>query len=185
MLAPRVKTMLENATCSRLRGKVLLSVVVVVLLFKCCSSQDEKCGKRLSKRKCGGRHYFLTPQLARAAELPVGSIVCRVHWDEIRRQNNRCSVPRENHSRALHKNGIPSRLYAVLDAVGKAGNAPYRPGTRWCNKCAENVDQEEKFTTHAEYKPKEARTSKQKVSYMSLLMIIDTVGAQVNGIWKH
>ena len=176
--------MLENATCSRLRRKVLLSVVVVVLLFKCCSSQDE-CGKRLSKRKCGGRHYFLTPQLARAAELPVGSIVCRVHWDEIRRQNNRCSVPRENHSRALHRNGIPSRLYAVLDAVGKAGNAPYRPGTRWCKKSAENVDQEEKFTTHAEYKPKEARTSKQKVSYMSLLMIIDTVGAQVNGIWKH
>ena len=75
--------MLEDATCSRLWRKVFLSVVVVVLLFiKCCSSQDEKCGKSLGKRKCGGRHYFLTPQLARAAELPVGSIVCRVHWDE-------------------------------------------------------------------------------------------------------
>ena len=46
---------------------------------------------------------------------------------------------------------------AVLYAVGKAGNVPYRPGTRCCNKCAENVDQEEKFTTHAEYKPKEAQ----------------------------
>ena len=171
--------MFEDATRSRLRSKALLSEAVAVLLFKCCSSQDEKCGKRLSKRKCGGRHYFLTPQLARAAELPVGSIVCRVHWDE----NNWCSVPRENHSRALHKNGIPSRLYAVLDAVGKASNVPYRPGTRWCNKCA--VDQEEKFTTHVEYKPREAGTSKQKVSYMSLLMIIDTVDAHINGIWKH
>ena len=185
MLAPSTKTMLEDANCSRLRRKVLLSVVVVVLLLKCCSSQDEKCGKRAGKRKCGGRHYFLTPQLARAAELPVGSIVCRVHWDEIRRENNRCSVPRENHSRTLHQNGIPSRLYAVLDAVGKTGNVPYRPGTRWCNKCAENVDKEEKFTTHVEYKPKEARTSKQKVSFMSLLMIIDTADAQVIGIWKH
>ena len=47
----------------------------------------------------------------------------------------------------------------MLDAVGKAGNVPYRPGTRCCNKCAENVDrdQEEKFTTHAEYKPKKAQ----------------------------
>ena len=45
----------------------------------------------------------------------------------------------------------------MLDAVGKAGNVPYRPGIRCCNKCAENVDQEEKFTTHAEYKPKEAQ----------------------------
>ena len=45
----------------------------------------------------------------------------------------------------------------MLDAVGKAGNVPYRPGTRCCNKCAENVDQEEKFTTYAEYKPKEAQ----------------------------
>ena len=143
VLAPRVKIMFEDATRSRWRRPILLSVVVVVLLFKCCSSQDEKCGKRLSKGKCRGRHYFLTPLLARAAELPVGSIVCRVHWDEIRRGNNRCSVPRENHSRALHKNGIPSRLYAVLDAVGKAGNVPYRPGTKWCNKCAENVYQEE------------------------------------------
>ena len=31
------------------------------------------------------------------------------------------SVPCENHLQAPHKNGIPSRLYAVLDAVGKAG----------------------------------------------------------------
>ena len=43
----------------------------------------------------------------------------------------------------------------MLDAVGKAGNVPYHPGTRCCDKCAENVDQEEKFTTRAEYKPKE------------------------------
>ena len=87
MLAPRVKTMFEDATRSRLR-RIVFSVrgcccAVVQMLFQ---SQDEKCGKRLSKRKCGGRHYFLTPQLARAVELPVVSIVCRVHWDEIRRE---------------------------------------------------------------------------------------------------
>ena len=57
-------------------------------------------GKRLSKRKCRGRHFFLTPQLARAAELPVGSIVCRVYWDEIRRETTGIRLLRKT-TRAL------------------------------------------------------------------------------------
>ena len=122
------------------------------------------------------------PTLLLDLNQPVGSIVCRVHWDQIRRENNRYSVQRENHSRALHKNGIPSRLYAVLDAVGKASHVLYRPGPRWCNKCAENVDQEAKFTMHTEYKPKESHPSKQKVSYMPLQMIIVV---PVNAIRQH
>ena len=62
--------------------------------------------------------YFLCKDLARAAELQVGSTVCRVHWDEIRRSNNRCSIPRENHSRGLRKQRIPATLFAVLVAIG-------------------------------------------------------------------
>ena len=73
--------------------------------LKCCSSQDEKCGKSLGKRKCGGCHYFLTPRLARAAELPVGSIVCRVHWDEIRRETT----------------GVPSLRKTTLELSTKTG----------------------------------------------------------------
>ena len=44
--------------------------------------------------------------------------ICSVHWDEIRRSNNRCVVPRENHSRGVRKQRIPPRLFAVLDAIG-------------------------------------------------------------------
>ena len=46
-----------------------------------------KCGKaNKSSRKCAGKKYFLSEDIARAAELQVGSTVCRVHWDEIRRE---------------------------------------------------------------------------------------------------
>ena len=61
--------------------------------------------------------------LARAAELQEGSTICRVHWDEIRRSNNRCSVPTENHSRGLRKQRILARLFAVLDAIGTTCHA--------------------------------------------------------------
>ena len=38
------------------------------------------------------KEYCLAKDVARAAELQVGSAVCRIHWDEIRRSNNRCLV---------------------------------------------------------------------------------------------
>ena len=90
-----------------------------VLLVALCDSVAVKCGKaNKTSRKCAGKKYFLSKELARAAELQEGSAICRVHWDEIRRSNNRCSVPRENHSRDLRKQRIPARLFAVLDAIG-------------------------------------------------------------------
>ena len=49
------------------------------------------------------KKYFLSKDLVRAAELQVGLTGCRVLWDELRRGNNRCSVPRENHLQALRK----------------------------------------------------------------------------------
>lgn len=96
-------------------------------------------------RKCAGRKYILSEDLARAAELQVPSTVCRVHKDEIRRSSNRCSVPRENHLRGLRKQRIPGRLFAVLDAAGPTCDG-YKPGARWCYKCW--VDEETRFTLH-------------------------------------
>ena len=86
------------------------------------------------------KKYFLSEDFSRAAELQVGSTICRVYWDEIRRGSNRCSVPRENHSRGLRKQRIPARFFAVLDAIGATCHV-YKPGTRWCHKCCTTVDE--------------------------------------------
>lgn len=99
------------------KSKFFRRILLVSLVL--CDSVALKCGKpNKTTRKCAGKIYFLSKELARAAELQEGSAICRVHWDEIRRSNNRCSVPRENHSRGLRKQRIPGRLFAVLDAIG-------------------------------------------------------------------
>ena len=74
--------MFEVRSSSRLRGGILCFVLLL-----CCFARGEKCAKEGGgRRKCGGRHYKLTSLTARAADLPVGTLVCRVHWDEIRRK---------------------------------------------------------------------------------------------------
>ena len=62
----------------------------------------QNVGANKGSRKCAGKS-ILSKDLVRAAELQVGLTGCRVLWDEIRRGNNRCSVPRENHLQALRK----------------------------------------------------------------------------------
>lgn len=104
--------------------------VLLVALVLLCDSVALKCGKpNKTTRKCAGKIYFLSKELARAAELQEGSAICRVHWDEIRKSNNRCSVPRENHSRGLRKQRIPARLFAVLDAIGATCHVKMAFGT--------------------------------------------------------
>ena len=74
--------------------------------------------ERVSRALALGKMCFLSQELVRAAELHEGSAICRVHWDEIRRSNNRCSVRRENHSRGLWKQRIPASVFAVLVTIG-------------------------------------------------------------------
>ena len=109
------------------------------MLLLTCLARSENCVKK-DEKKCGGRIYSLSTELARVAQLPVGSTVCRTHWDEIRRNSERCSVPRASHSRILRKPSIPTTLLAVLDAVGRERKEEYRPGTRWCTECSTQVD---------------------------------------------
>ena len=98
---------------------IFFYAVLLVALVWLCDSFAAKCGKaNKSSRKCAGKKYFLSKELARAAELQEGSSICRVHWDEIRRSNNRYSVPGENHSPGLRNQRIPARLFAVLDPMG-------------------------------------------------------------------
>ena len=117
-LHPQRKMRKFRARWRSARANFFHAVLLVVLVLL-CDSVALKCGKaNQTSRKCAGKIYFLSKELARAAELQEGSAICRVHWDEIRRSNNRCSVPRENHSRVLRKQRIPARLFAVLDAIG-------------------------------------------------------------------
>ena len=93
--------------------------VLLVALVLLCDSVAVKCGKaNKTSRECAGKIYFLSKELARAAERQEGSAIFRVHGDEIRKNNNRCWVPREKHSRGLRKQRIPARLFAVLNAIG-------------------------------------------------------------------
>ena len=116
-------------------------LVLLVASVWLCGSYAAKCGKaNKSSRKCAAKKYFLSEDLAKAAELEVGSTVCRIHWDEMKRGSNRCSVPRENHLRGLRKQRIPARLFAVLDAIGATCHV-YKPSTRWCHKCCTTLDE--------------------------------------------
>ena len=134
------------------RAYIFYAVLLVALVWL-CGSLAEKCGTaNKSSHKCAGKKYFLSEDLARAAELQVGTTVCRVHLDEIRRSKKRYSVPRENNSRGFRKQRIPARLFPVLDAIGATCHG-YKPGTRWCYKCCTRVDEETMFTSHPDYKP--------------------------------
>ena len=142
--------MREFRARSRSTRAIFFHVVLLVALVWSCGSFKEKCGKaNKSSSKCVGQKYCMSEDLARAAELQVGSTVCR---DEIRRSNNRCSVPGEYHSPGLRKQPNPARLFAVLDTI-EATCYGYKPGTRRCYKCCTRMDEETRFTSHPDYKP--------------------------------
>ena len=91
-LHPQRKMRKFRARWRSARANFFHAVLLVVLVLL-CDSVALKCGKaNQTSRKCAGKIYFLSKELARAAELQEGSAICRVHWDEIRRSNNRCSV---------------------------------------------------------------------------------------------
>ena len=78
-----------------------VAIVVTLLLSASCfvKTANEKHvyekWKNKEWQKMRRELYSLTRALGRSAELPVNSQVCRLHWDEIRRQNNRCSCSKQ------------------------------------------------------------------------------------------
>lgn len=85
---------------------------------------------RNTKEVCYGKCSPLTPSLARAANLPEGTLVCLYHRRSIEREDDRCSSPfKERHSKKLTV--IPVRLYGLLDRKGKE-KTNYHPGSKWC-----------------------------------------------------
>ena len=80
---------------------------------------------------CKGRLYSLSEELSRSFQLPVKSLV--------RRENARCSCPREEHSECLHQHLIPKRLYGVFDSLVPASQMPDRKFKRYA--CANVLPQ--------------------------------------------
>ncbi|XP_068702749.1 uncharacterized protein [Montipora foliosa] len=56
-----------------------------------------------------------------------------------REANEYCSSPFLEHSTQLSKRSIPKRFYHLFDTLG-TNTQNYRPGIRWCNKCATIAD---------------------------------------------
>lgn len=97
------------------------------------------CAKAKTRRLnsgCSGVLRTPTPQVCRAGCFGPSELVCQLHFDRIRREDDKtCScLSTWGHSRKLHSHRIPARFYKILDQVGQKSST-YRPGTRWCNLC--------------------------------------------------
>ena len=87
----------------------------------------KKCGKanKSSRKILSGLRYSQscrTPSGINSLPWPLGR-----NTEE--QQQVLGSIPRENNSRGLRKQRIPTRLFAVLDAIGATCHG-YKPGTR-------------------------------------------------------
>ena len=114
-------------------GNVYNSVWAFYCHFAVCFWVPVFGRTRNSKEACYGPGKPLPPGLARAAELPEHTIVCRRHLRMIESQNNRCSAPfQEKHSKKLTE--IPATHYEIIDNYGRK-NENFRPGSKWCQAC--------------------------------------------------
>ena len=127
----RNRSTFRERSCSTIG--ICFRVVLLVALVCSCISFLEKCGKaNKSSRKCAGRKYILSEDLARAAEWAKQSFVAIGTKYEGSRSNNRCLVSGENHSRGLRKERILARRVCCPRCRRSTLYYGYKPGTRWC-----------------------------------------------------
>lgn len=90
---------------------------------------------------CSGVLRTPTSQVCRAGGIEPHEVVCQRHFDKIRREDEKtCSCPSSwGHSSKLHAHPVPARYYQILDQVGRSSASSYQPGTRWRNKCRNEV----------------------------------------------
>lgn len=102
------------------------------------------CAKAKTRRLnsgCSGVLRSPTPQVCRAGGFGSSESVCQLHFDRIRREDDKtCSCPSTwGHSLKLHSHRIPASCCKILDQVGQKSST-YRPETRWCNLCRAEAD---------------------------------------------
>ena len=118
--APVVKIMTKVRRVARSRRPLVAVAGLVLFVYMGVMHRKGQRAKsdKTQKNDCKGRLYSMSEELSRSVQLPVKSLVCRHHWDQIWRENARCSCPSEEHSECLHQHLIPARLYVVFDSVG-------------------------------------------------------------------
>ena len=119
---------------------LLLWTTCLLTLVDVNAQPDDRICWFLKKTRAGeGCHGPLRQfdeAIARYVNGNLNCWACTRHWMRATREaNGYCASPLLEHSSELSKRKIPARFYRLFDRVG--ANVPnYRPGTRWCNKCA-------------------------------------------------
>ena len=100
-----VKIMTKVGRVARRRRPLVAVASLVLFVYMGVMHRKGQSAKsdKTQPNDCKGRLYSLSEELSRSAQ----------HWDQIRKENARCSCPREEHSERLHQHLIPARLYGL------------------------------------------------------------------------
>ena len=128
--------------------------ILLILLRKNAQPEERICWfqkKNRAGEECRGPMRRLNEGTARFVGGNLNCWACSRHLMRATREANAfCSCPLQEHSSELSRKKIPKRFYRLFDRIGT--NIPnYRPGARWCNKCATIADTV--FSQEPEYNP--------------------------------
>lgn len=123
---------------------VLLFAAYVIILLRTNAQPEERICWFLKKTRageeCRGPMRRLDDATARFVGGNLNCWACSRHLMRATREANEyCSCPLQQHSSELSRRKIPKRLYRLFDRIGTS-IPNYRPGARWCNKCATIAD---------------------------------------------
>ncbi|XP_044180501.1 uncharacterized protein LOC122961758 [Acropora millepora] len=121
----------------------LLWITFTFLLLGCYGKPTDRIcwfvKRTRTEEECQGPLRF-DEAIARFANGDLNCWACTRHWMRASREANEyCSSPFLEHSTQLSKRRTPKRFYHLFDRLGP-NTQNYRPGIRWCNKCATIAD---------------------------------------------
>ena len=135
-------------------GEKFMFAILLAVMLCLCGSSPHKCwfkSKTRSGEECVGKMRRFSEGMTRHFNAETEAAACTRHWVRASRQcENFCACPLTDHSQQLHSQRIPTGLYALFDRVGSQQTG-YRPGVRWCRRCAIVAD--DSFQNEPDYVP--------------------------------
>ena len=134
----------ENFIAKMLRFLLMMWATCSLLILRATAQPEERICWFLKKTRageeCHGPLRKFDEAIARFVGGNVNCWACSRHLMRATREaNEHCSCPLSQHSNELSRRNISRRFYDLFDRIG-AYVPNYRPGTRWCNKCATIAD---------------------------------------------